>query len=99
MEQKGRYEKLPNGATLFTDTMGELDYVVMQKDGNSIHIYMGDDTGEGANCDVVIYDNLKLKIYGWRKNRPRIVLEGDEFPCLLEMKDTQNIIIIEEEQS
>ena len=98
MERRGRYETLENGATLLTDTMGDMDYIVMQKDGNSIHIYMGDDTGEGAKCDVVIYDNLHLKIYGWRKDRPRIVLEGDEFPCILEMKDTNNIIIFQEKQ-
>ena len=97
MEQRGRYETLENGATLFTDTMGDLDYIVMQKDGVSIHVYMGKDTGGGANCEVNIYDNLNLKIYGSRKANPRIVLTGDEFPCRLEMKEMPYVIVREEQ--
>jgi len=88
------YKELSNGARLSILCYKEMDSIVYMDKGNSCHVYTGD-TESGADMEVVLYDNLRLEVYGWRKNKPRIVLKDDEFPCTLELdfSDNSNITV------
>jgi len=95
MEKKGRYEKLKNGNTLYTDTMGDTDFVVMQGGGNSIHIYIGGELDNNADVDVCLYDNIHIEIHGKRKQSPTLVVRGGEFPCTLVLAEMDNVAVID----
>jgi len=72
--------------------------------GSTIHINVHppdtyDETQKlGINCEIVYYDNWMIKVCGTRKENPTFILEDDEFPSTLIIRDKEHSMKVVKEK-
>jgi len=64
--------------------------------GSTIHVNVNppesyDETQRlPINCTIAFYDNWEIKVCGTRKNNPTFILEDDEFPSTMILRNVED---------
>jgi len=100
LENHTHYE-LPNGATIFVCCYSdEEDGILYQPKANNttVHVYS---PGLEAKSDIHVYfnDNLRVDMWGFRKDNPTYRISTDEFPIEIELNSDEREFIFVPNQS
>lgn len=90
LERNTHYE-LPNGATIFVVSHKDQDDGILYQpkaNNTTVHVYS---PGLETESDIHVYfnDNLKIDMWGFRKDNPTYRISTDEFPIKVELDDTE----------
>ena len=94
--ENGEHYELPNGATIFVTSYRDKDDGILYQpkaNNTTVHVYS---PGIETKSDVHVYfnDNLKVDMWGFRKQTPRYRISTDEFPITVELDDTERKFVI-----
>jgi len=72
--------------------------------GSTIHVSVNPPTNydetqkKHINCEIVFYDNWQIKVCGHRKENPTFIIEDDEFPSTLIIREKEGTMKVLKEK-